>query len=142
MEDTFDLNRFIEKQDLHFPQALMEIKSGEKEGHWMWYIFPQCKGLGRSARSHKYAIKSSEEAQAYFEHPILRARLIEIAQAFLELENRTALEVLASPDHIKMKSCMTLFNKIQTEAVVFSEVLDKYFGGLKCNRTVDFLQTH
>jgi uncharacterized protein (DUF1810 family) len=136
MEDKFDLNRFLDAQSIKYEQALIEINSGKKTSDWIWYIFPQYKGLGISSTSIKYAISSVEEAKEYFNHPILRDRLIEISGAFLCIENKSAYDILGRIDKLKMKSCMTLFDAIQTETDVFSRVINKYFSGSKCSRTI------
>ena len=136
MTDKFNLNRFIDSQENIYESALNEIKRGKKTSHWMWYIFPQYKGLGYSSTTQKYAITCFEEASMYFHHPILGRRLIEITNAFLKIENKSAYEILGDPDYLKMKSCMTLFNSIQTESQVFSEVISKYYLGFECTKTI------
>lgn len=136
MTDKFNLNRFIDSQENIYESALNEIKRGKKTSHWMWYIFPQYKGLGYSSTTQKYAITCFEEASMYFHHPILGRRLIEITNAFLKIENKSAYEILGDPDYLKMKSCMTLFNSIQTESQVFSEVINKYYLGSECTKTI------
>ena len=136
MTDNFNLNRFLDAQTNIYEIALNEIKRGEKTSHWMWYIYPQFKGLGYSSTTIKYAITSIEEASMYFNHPILGRRLIEITNAFLKIENKSAYEILGDPDYLKMKSCMTLFKTIQTESEVFSEVINKYYSGSQCSRTI------
>jgi uncharacterized protein (DUF1810 family) len=139
MEDLFNLNRFIEAQSLSYDTALNEIKRGKKTSHWMWYIFPQFKGLGYSSTSQIYSIMSVEEALLFFKHPILGNRLLEITNAFLNLENKSAYEILGSPDNLKMNSCMTLFNSIQTESDIFSKVLDKFYSNSQCAKTISQL---
>ena len=140
MEDRFNLKRFLDAQSNTYERALTEIKNGRKGSHWMWYIFPQHKGLGRSSTSMKYAIKSQEEANIYINHPILGQRLIEITKAFLSIENKTAYEVLGGPDDLKIKSSMTLFDTIQNESDFFDTVLEKYFEGNRCRRTISGLK--
>ena len=140
MEDRFNLKRFLDAQSNTYERALTEIKNGRKRSHWMWYIFPQHKGLGRSSTSMKYAIKSQEEANIYINHPILGQRLIEITKAFLLIENKTAYEVLGGPDDLKIKSSMTLFDTIQNESDLFDTVLEKYFEGNRCRRTISGLK--
>ena len=140
MEDRFNLKRFLDAQSNTYERALTEIKNGRKRSHWMWYIFPQHKGLGRSSTSMKYAIKSQEEANIYINHPILGQRLIEITKAFLSIENKTAYEVLGGPDDLKIKSSMTLFDTIQNENDLFDSVLEKYFEGNRCRRTISGLK--
>ena len=138
--DHFHLNRFIEAQNSDFNKALDEIKQGKKRSHWMWFVFPQFKGLGTSYNSVHYAIKSREEAQAYLNDPILSQRLIEITSEFLNLENKSAYSIFGSPDDMKLKSSMTLFNAVQNETKVFELVLDKYFFGSKCEHTLRYLE--
>lgn len=140
MTDKFNLNRFLDAQENIYESALFEIKRGNKSSHWMWYVFPQYKGLGYSSTSKKYAITCIEEASMYFNHPILGRRLIEITNAFLNIENKSAYEILGDPDYLKMKSCMTLFNYIQSESKVFSQVINKYYSGLECSRTISQLK--
>lgn len=106
----------------------------------MWCVFPQYKGFGYSSTSQKYAITCAEEALIYFNHPILGSRLVEITSAFLNLENKSAFEILGDPDYLKMKSCMTLFNSIQTESEVFFNVINKYYSGSKCLRTISQIE--
>lgn len=137
---SFNLDRFLEQQKFHFNQALSEIKLGKKQSHWMWYIFPQFKGLGSSSNSTHYAIKSKEEAQAYLNHSILGKRLIEITTELLKLENLSAYSIFGYPDDVKLKSSMTLFNAIQNETKVFELVLDKYFLSAKCEKTLRYLE--
>jgi len=127
MEDKFNLKRFIDAQSNTYERALYEIKNGRKTSHWMWYIFPQYRNLGRSKTSIKYAINSKEEAISYLKNPILGSRLIEITKEFISIENKTAHDVLSGPDDLKMKSSMTLFDAVQTGNSLFDFVLEKYF---------------
>ena len=139
MEDTFNLKRFVSAQANTYPRALGEIKRGKKTSHWMWFIFPQYRGLGQSPTSIKYAINSKEEAREYFKHPILGPRLLEITQAFLSLGNKSAHEVLGSPDDLKLRSSMTLFDAVQEESGLFKAVLEKYYDGERCDSTLQAL---
>ena len=136
MTDNFNLSRFLDAQTNNYEIALNEIKRGNKSSHWMWFIFPQYKGLGYSSTTQKYAITCIEEASMYFNHPILGRRLIEITNAFLKIENKPAYAILGDPDYLKMKSCMTLFNSIQAGSEVFSKVINKYYLGSECPRTI------
>lgn len=138
--DLFILSRFLEAQNFSYYKALEEIKLGKKQSHWMWYIFPQFKGLGSSSNSTHYAIKSKEEAQAYLNHSILGQRLIEITTELLKLENLSAYSIFGSPDDVKLKSSMTLFNAVQNETKLFELVLDKYFFSEKCEKTLRYLE--
>lgn len=134
-----DLNRFLDAQENDFEIALSEIKNGSKQSHWMWYIFPQIKGLGFSSLSNFYAIKTKAEAENYLAHPILGKRLIEISNALLEVEGKTAYQIFDSPDDMKLKSSMTLFGSLENTNPIFQSVLDKYFNGAKDYRTLELL---
>ena len=138
---SFDLNRFLEAQQHDYPLALKEIKDGLKRGHWIWYIFPQIKGLGHSYNSEFYGISSKEEAKAYLEHPVLGPRLREITQALLELNNKTADDILGYPDVLKVRSCMTLFDLVSPNDI-FNDVLYKYYEGQRCDKTIWRLGFH
>jgi uncharacterized protein (DUF1810 family) len=139
MTENIDLDRFIIAQEKSYPFALKEIKNGRKVNHWMWFIFPQIQGLGNSIHSIKYSINSKEEAISYFNHPMLGARLLEISEELLAIENKTAKEIMGFKDEIKLKSSMTLFATIQNENKVFQAILDKYFNGQHCQKTLSFL---
>jgi len=140
MNTAFDLDRFITAQENVYSRALSEIKNGRKESHWMWFIFPQIDGLGFSGMTVKYAIKSREEAVAYLHHGVLGARLREITSALLEVQGKSAREIMGSPDDMKLKSCMTLFALVSDENNIFQAVLDQYFGGKADERTIDLLK--
>lgn len=131
-----DLQRFTEAQENDYQTALAEIKAGRKRSHWMWYIFPQIAGLGFSSTSKFYAIRDLSEAAEYLNHPILGRRLIEISEALLNVENKTASEIFSSPDDMKLKSSMTLFGAVENANEVFQKVLDKFYGGAKEERTL------
>jgi uncharacterized protein (DUF1810 family) len=126
--DPHDLERFVRAQTQHYEQALAEIRSGRKRSHWMWFIFPQCEGLGSSPMSSRYSIKSRAEAKAYLNHPLLGPRLVTSMNAVLEVEGRSASELFGSPDDMKLQSCATLFACLSTAGSVFHQLLRKYFG--------------
>ena len=134
-EVSFDLERFVEVQKLDYDLALNEIREGQKRGHWIWYIFPQIKGLGHSCNSEYYGISGTKEARAYLDHPILGARLREISQAILDCGNPSADDILGFPDVLKVRSCMTLFDMISPNDI-FKQVLDKYYDGKLCDKTI------
>jgi uncharacterized protein (DUF1810 family) len=140
-DDTFGLSRFISAQDSIYDRVVEELKSGRKKSHWMWYIFPQIDGLGYSATSKHYAIKSMEEAQAYLNHPVLGSRLLECADAVLAVEGRSASDIFGYPDDVKLKSSMTLFATVADPKSVFVRVLDKYFQGKRDVKTLQILKT-
>lgn len=131
----YDLDRFVEAQNMVYDMALREIKEGKKRGHWIWYIFPQIKGLGHSCNSEYYGISGTKEARAYLDHPILGARLREISQAMLDCGNPSADDILGFPDVLKVRSCMTLFDMVSPNDI-FKQVLDKYYDGKPCDKTI------
>ena len=136
-EVVYDLDRFVNAQDSEtytYADALNEIKEGHKQGHWIWYVFPQIKGLGHSYKSEFYGISSKEEAKVYLEHPILGKRLRDITQALLDCNNPSAFNILGFPDVLKVQSCMTLFDMVAPNDI-FSNVLDKYYEGKRCEKT-------
>jgi len=133
-----NLERFVEAQKHSYSAALSEIKSGRKRSHWMWYIFPQIKGLGYSSTAQYYAIQSREEAEAYLKHPALGKRLVEISEELLRLKSSNAREVFGYPDDMKLKSSMTLFFLVSGETI-FRQVIDKFFGGEMDERTKELL---
>jgi uncharacterized protein (DUF1810 family) len=135
-----DLNKFKGAQERDYQIALTEIKNGRKQSHWMWYIFPQIKGLGLSQTSKYYAINDIEEAKNYLSHPILGSRLIEISNELLKLNTDNALSIFGSPDDLKLKSSMTLFSLVEKTNPVFQLVLDKYFKGEKDSQTMQIIK--
>jgi len=138
-DDPHDLARFVEAQAGDYETALAEIRAGRKRSHWMWYIFPQIDGLGFSSMARRYAIKSLDEARAYLDHPVLGPRLVEITEAALAVEGRSAHEIFGSPDDMKLRSCATLFARAASEGSVFSRLLDKFFDGKPDVRTLELL---
>jgi len=139
LKDPFDLNRFLEAQERDFEVALSEIKAGQKRSHWMWYVFPQIDGLGFSAMSRRYAIKSLAEAEAYLAHPILGPRLKEIVETALQIEGRTANQIFGSPDDMKLLSSATLFAAASPPGSVFERLIAKYFDGKRDEKTLRLL---
>ena len=131
----YNLERFVKAQNLVYDLALREIKEGQKRGHWIWFVFPQIKGLGHSYNSEFYGISDTKEAKAYLEHPLLGARLREISQAMLECGNPSAEDILGFPDVLKVRSCMTLFDMISPNDI-FKQVLEKYYEGKLCDKTI------
>ena len=139
--ETGDLNRFVTAQENQYEIALSEIKKGKKRSHWMWYIFPQLAGLGRSGTSRIYGIKNLEEAISYLQHPLLGKRLEEISISLLQLPGNNANTIFGSPDDMKLRSCMTLFSEVPDTSPVFENVLRKYFNGIKDSLTLELLAT-
>jgi uncharacterized protein (DUF1810 family) len=134
-----DLDRFITAQQKIYPQALAEIRQGRKTSHWMWFIFPQLKGLGQSPNALYYGVTDLAEATAYLRHPVLGPRLVEISHALLLLPGKNATTVMGSPDDVKLCSSMTLFSQVVEANHVFSQVLEKYFQGKEDARTIALL---
>lgn len=134
-----DIDRFIKAQENSYNQALEEIKNGRKRSHWIWYIFPQLKGLGSSEISRYYAIMSRNEAEEYIKHPVLGSRLIEISNELLKLDTNNADDVMGWPDNMKLKSSMTLFALV-SDNDIFRRVLDKFFDGEMDEFTVQNLK--
>jgi uncharacterized protein (DUF1810 family) len=135
-DDLFDLRRFLDGQEGAYQQALSEIRRGRKTSHWMWYVFPQIRGLGFSAMAERYAISSAAEAEAYLRHPVLGRRLVECFEAVLEVEGRSAHDIFGSPDDLKLRSCATLFAAVSPAGSVFHRLLDKYFEGEPDEKTL------
>lgn len=143
-EINYNLERFLKAQDSvwgSYSDALKEIKDGRKRSHWIWYIFPQIKGLGHSSNSEFYGISNKDEAKEYLEHPVLGLRLRDITKALLDCNNQSASNILGFPDVLKVQSCMTLFDLVLPNDI-FDEVLDKYYEGKRCERTIKRLGFH
>ena len=122
------LQRFVEAQERVYPQALAELKAGRKRSHWMWFVFPQIAGLGSSPIAQRYAIASLDEARAYLAHPVLGPRLRESARAVLEVDGRSASDILGYPDDLKLRSSMTLFAEVAADPAPFTAVLTRFYG--------------
>ena len=135
-----NLNRFVAAQEKLYETVIAELKNGNKQTHWMWFIFPQIDGLGNSTYAKLYAIKSIEEAKAYLNHPLLGARLLECSQILLTIKNKSANDILGFPDYVKLQSCMTLFSLIFPLEKIFTEVLAKYYDSKKDNKTIEILK--
>ncbi len=133
-----DLERFVHAQEQAgtYDRALAELRAGRKASHWMWFVFPQIAGLGRSPMAQRYAIASLAEARAYLAHPVLGPRLRECSRALADLEGMSAEEVMGAVDAMKLRSSMTLFARADPGEPVFGEVLDRYFGGEPDRETV------
>lgn len=141
MKNEYDLNRFIEAQDRSYHYALQEIKNGKKLTHWIWFVFPQLKDLGRSRLSLYFGIENLEEAKLYLAHPVLGARLREICEALLTLDSVTAEELFGEIDALKVCSSMTLFAEIEGYDSIFGKIINKYYSGNKDVVTVAILNS-
>ena len=135
----YDLSKFLKAQEWHYQNALAEIKSGHKVSHWIWYIFPQLKALGKSVTAQNYGIENLDKAKEYLQDKILRERLLEITQALLQLESNDIEYIMGSSiDAVKLRSSMTLFHLAEPTCENFSKVIEKYFGGQLDSKTVNF----
>lgn len=133
------LDRFIKAQEGSYETALSELRRGQKTGHWMWYIFPQYRGLGSTYTSRFYAIQSLQEAGDYLRHPLLGECLIECVDTLLMQQGKNAEQIFGNLDAMKFRSCLTLFDQVADEETEFSEALDKYYGGIADGRTLELL---
>ena len=141
MSAPYNFERFLTAQEDTYFTALSEIKNRRKQSHWMWFIFPQIKGLGFSETSKFYAVSDRREAIQYLEHPVLGKRLVEISNEALKVTGKTAHEIFGSPDDVKLQSCMTLFGSLPNADPVFQSVLNTYFNGIKDEKTVHLVKT-
>jgi uncharacterized protein (DUF1810 family) len=133
-----DLNRFVDAQESVYPRVVAELAAGRKQSHWMWFIFPQAAGLGFSMMAQRYAIGSRAEATAYLAHPVLGPRLLECTRLVLGVSGKTIHDILGSPDDIKFRSSMTLFEAASKQAV-FGEAIDRYYEGQRDPATLAIL---
>ncbi|MDF2077612.1 DUF1810 domain-containing protein [Pseudomonas mendocina] len=129
MNDPFDLTRFVEAQQRDYARALDELCAGAKRSHWIWYVFPQLRGLGRSEMAERYGISGLDEARAYLAHPLLGPRLEDCARALLSHRGRSARQIMGSPDDLKLRSSMTLFQAAAPQQPLFAEVLQAFYDG-------------
>ena len=137
--DRYNLQRFVEAQNPVYQRVLAELREGRKRTHWMWFIFPQIRGLGQSEISQRFSIGSLSEAEAYFEHPILGPRLKECTALVNAIQGRAIEDIFGYPDHLKFRSSMTLFAQAALGEKLFNEALDKYFAGAPDEFTVSRL---
>ncbi|WP_193048086.1 DUF1810 domain-containing protein [Mycolicibacterium baixiangningiae] len=138
-DDPFDLQRFVDAQEPVYDTVIGELRAGRKRSHWIWFVFPQLRGLGRSATAQHYGIASREEAVAYLAHDLLGPRLRECTRLVLAIEGRSIGEVFGSPDDLKVRSSMTLFARCTGDNADFLGVLDKFYGGAEDPATVERL---
>lgn len=139
MHDPFNLRRFVSAQDPVYDRVLEELRSGRKQSHWMWFVFPQIHGLGQSEISRRFAITSRAEAEAYLHHPVLGPRLETCTQLVNEAQGRSAHDIFGSPDNMKFHSCMTLFAVVSSDDSIYRQALAKYFAGSPDPATMDRL---
>jgi len=137
--DPFDLQRFVEAQRTTYERARAELLAGRKVTHWMWFVFPQLEGLGRSETARRYAIRSLDEARAYLEHPILGPRLVECTEIVNRIDGKSAREIFGTPDDLKFRSSVTLFAQVARNQPVFEQALAKYFDSVPDPLTIERL---
>lgn len=139
--DVWDADRFLTAQEPVFATALAELRRGRKESHWMWFIFPQLRDLGRSATARHYGLSGLQEARMYLAHPVLGPRLVQVTEAVLAIQGRSLFEIFGSPDDLKFRSCMTLFSEVVEDqrAYPFKQALERFCQGEADRLTVDFV---
>ena len=137
--DAFNLHRFVDAQSSCYDQVCRELRAGHKRSHWIWFIFPQMRGLGHSDMAHYFGISSPREAKAYLAHPVLGERLCECTGLVIEVEGRTVDQIFGYPDNLKFHSSMSLFASVAPDEPVFQKALLKYFGGELDPNTVALL---
>lgn len=140
MADPHDLQRFVDAQQGIYAQACDELHDGRKRSHWMWFVFPQLRGLGHSPMALRFGIASLDEARAYLAHPLLGARLRECTRLVLGVDGRSAHAIFGSPDDLKFRSCMTLFQRAAPDDAVFARALRQYFDGVADAATLALLE--
>ena len=138
--DPHDLQRFVDAQDSVIDDVKKELRSGRKRSHWMWFVFPQMAGLGRSQMAQRYAIASREEADAYLAHPILGPRLRECTELVNDIDGRSATDIFGSPDDLKFRSSMTLFGTVADTPAPFDTALERYYDGEPDSKTLELLE--
>jgi len=139
--DQYNLNRFLEAQMTTYEGAMLELARGRKESHWIWYIFPQIEGLGRSDTAKLYSIKSLEEGRAYLEHPLLGPRLIEACEMILSLKDVSMDEVMGFPDDLKLLSSMTLFEALSDSSSTFTKMIEFYYEGRRDKASLEIIKS-
>jgi uncharacterized protein (DUF1810 family) len=140
-KDPHDLARFVTAQQRHFDSAIKELERGRKSGHWIWFVFPQVAGLGFSSLSRRYAIRSLDEARAYLKHPVLGQRLMRCVHLVLDVDGKSAVQILGHVDALKFRSCLTLFAAADSDNTLFMAALDKYYDGIRDPLTLEKLAT-
>ena len=139
--DEYNLNRFVEAQMVTYEGAMLELARGRKKSHWIWYIFPQIEGLGRSDTAKLYSIKSLEEGRAYLKHPVLGPRLVEACEILLSLKEASMDEVMGFPDDLKLLSSMTLFEALSDSNSIFTKMIEFYFDDERDNKSLEIVKT-
>jgi uncharacterized protein (DUF1810 family) len=139
--DPFDLRRFVDAQDRVYDTVLAELRSGAKRSHWIWFVFPQLRGLGHSTTAQHYGISSIDEARAYLAHPVLGPRLRECTRLVAAIDGRSVDQIFGWPDNLKVRSSVTLFSHATDDSADFRAVLDKFYASEEDPATVELLRT-
>jgi len=139
--DKYNLSRFLEAQMVTYDSAMLELARGSKKSHWIWYIFPQIEGLGRSDTAKLYSIKSLEEGRVYLEHPVLGPRLVEACEILLSLKEASMDEVMGFPDDLKLLSSMTLFEVVSDSNSIFTKMIEFYYEGRRDKASLDIIKS-
>ena len=139
--DKYNLNRFLEAQTASYEMAMLELENKRKESHWIWYIFPQITGLGKSEKAQFYSLKNLEEARAYLEHSVLGPRLIKACQILTNIEDRAIDEIMGFPDDLKLQSSMTLFEAFSKSNSIFTRIIEVYFDGERDEATLEIIKS-
>lgn len=140
MLDKFDLSRFVDAQRALYDQVMTELRAGRKTSHWMWFIFPQLRGLGRSEMAQRFAISGISEAKVYLQHELLGTRLEGCVRAILNHHDKTAHQIFGSPDDLKLRSCLTLFASVSSDPYLFQSALNQFYDGKPDEATLALLQ--
>jgi uncharacterized protein (DUF1810 family) len=141
VHDAFNLQRFVDAQEPVFGEVMLELQRGRKRSHWMWFVFPQLASLGVSSTAKHFGIHSLEEARAYLHHPVLGPRLLQCCETLMKVEGRSAHGIFGSPDDLKLRSCLTLFEMAAPDEPLFAQCLQKYYGGQRDERTVGWIDS-
>ncbi|CAI8704224.1 MULTISPECIES: DUF1810 domain-containing protein [Pseudomonas] len=139
MADPFNLSRFVDAQEPVYERVMQELQAARKTSHWMWFIFPQLRGLGHSETAERYAISGAEEARAYLQHELLGPRLERCVATLLQHPDKSALQILGHPDELKLRSCLTLFARVAPEPLLFQRALTQFYDGKTDTRTLALL---
>ena len=139
--DQYNLSRFIEAQETTYEVAMLELARGRKDSHWIWYVFPQIEGLGKSDTAKLYSIKSLEEGRVYLEHPVLGPRLVEACEILLSLKDASMNKVMGFPDDLKLLSSMTLFEAVSETNSIFTKIIEIYFDDERDENSIKLIKT-
>ena len=141
-DDPFNLARFVQAQQRQYQDAIQELRSGRKQSHWIWFVFPQLRALGRSGTAHFFGLENTRQARAYWEHPVLGRRLRECVAALLSINGKSAAEILGETDALKLRSCLTLFLQVAPAQPSLSAALERFYAGELDPLTLGHVRAH